>query len=312
MRNPCIIPVLALAVFPFLMSGCKTAGSSAAASTAAPASAAARAARQTRILDALKFKIPNLASANPVIGELKPSGISGLDEGTLTVSLPQQPPQSQKFYVTADDRAVFLGEPIDASRTLKELRAERDAQFAKLVEGLPVRGNPAAPVTIVEFSDFQCPYCRQAYQGVMQLLKNHPTDVKFIYKQFPLSSIHPWANAAALISSCAGRQDPAAFWKLHDAYFEEQASITPQNIMAKTRAALAGTKLDEAKLDACISDPLSPDRQAVEAALANSLKEGEPLGVQGTPTFFLNGKHINLGPPEMMDRLIEAAKRGED
>jgi protein-disulfide isomerase len=311
-----IFTLLALAALPLLLTGCKSSGSAAAApgaaSNAASAPAAALSARQSRILDTLKFKIPNLANANPVIGEITPSGIAGLEQGTLTVSLPQQPPQSQKFYLTADDRAVFLGDPIDASRTLKELRAERDAQFAKLVEGLPVRGNPAAPVTIVEFSDFQCPYCRQAYLAVMQLLKNHPDDVKFIYKQFPLSQIHPWANAAALISSCAGRQNPAAFWKLHDAYFDDQASITAQNIMAKSRAALAGVKLDEAKLDACISDPLSPDRQAVEAALANSLKEGEPLGVQGTPTFFLNGKHINLGPPDTMDRLIEAAKRGED
>ncbi len=302
---------LALAVLLAAATGCKNAGGSA-ASAAATAPASGAAARQARILDALKFKIPNLARANPVMGELKPSAYPGLEEGTLTVSLPQAPPQSQKFYVTRDDRAVFLGEPIDASRTLKELKAERTAQFAKLTEGLPVRGNPAAPVTIVEFSDFQCPYCRQAYQAVMQVLKTHPNDVKFIYKQFPLSSIHPWANGAALISTCAGQQNPAAFWKLHDAYFEDQASITAQNLMERSRAAIAGEKLDTAKLNACISDPASPEHQAAQAVLANSLKEGEPLGVQGTPTFFMNGKHVSLQSPENTAQLIADAKSGND
>jgi protein-disulfide isomerase len=318
MFTPARSAALLLGALLISLPGCKKtavsagAGSSA-ATTGTPAPTAALAARQTRILDTLKFKIPNLASANPVIGELKPSAYPGLEEGTLTVSLPQRPPQSQKFYITADDRAVFLGEPIDASRTLKELKAERDAQFAKLIAGLPVRGNPAAPVTIVEFSDFQCPYCRQAYQGVMEILKRHPDDVKFIYKQFPLSDIHPWARSAAIISSCAGRQNPAAFWKLHDAYFDAApGTITPQNLMRISRAALSGVKFDDAKWTACISDPLSPEHQAVEAALGNSLKEGEPLGVQGTPTFFLNGERINLGSPEMNDRLIEAAKRGKD
>jgi protein-disulfide isomerase len=310
MRNVFILPALSLAVLPFFTTGCKTAGSASAAAGGAPATSAAMAARQALILDTLKFKNPDLAKANPVIGELKPSVYPGLEEVTLTLTSPQGPPQSHKFYITADNRALFLGEPIDASRPFKALKLERDAQFAKLIEGLPVRGNPAAPVTIVEFSDFQCPYCRQAYQGVMRILKDHPSDVKFIYKQFPLSEIHPWARSAAIISACAGRQNPAAFWKLHDAYFDDQASITAQNLTAKSRAAVSGVKLDDAQWSACISDPLSAEHQAVEAALANSLKEGEPLGVQGTPTFFLNGEHINLGSPEMNDQLIENAKRG--
>lgn len=173
------------------------------------------------------------------------------------------------------------------------------------------KGPSGAKVTIVEFSDFQCPACRQAYPVIREVLRNHPDDVRFIYKQFPLSEIHPWARPASIISMCAARQNPAAFWKLHDAYFT-QAGLNEKNLMAVSRAVVAGEKLDEAKWSDCISNPVSEERQAVEATLANSLKEGPPLGVQGTPTFFLNGRQINLRPPGLFDPLIDAAKRGED
>jgi protein-disulfide isomerase len=303
---PCAVLIFA--------AGCKKTASAPAATGASPGAkmTAATLAREARILDTLKFKIPNLSRANPVIGELKPSPYAGLDEGTLTVSMPQAPPQSQKFYLTQDNKALFLAEPLDASRGLQELRAERDTQFATLTAGLPVRGNPSAQFTIVEFSDFQCPYCQQAYQVVMQVLKRHPADVRFIYKQYPLSELHPWASLAAQISSCAARQKPAAFWKLHDAYFDRQREITPQNLQEISHAAVAGEKLDEVKWKDCIDNPASPDYQAVKSALAASVKDGEPLGVRGTPTFFLNGRAINMGPPEMFDSLIEDAKAGKD
>jgi protein-disulfide isomerase len=304
----------ALTVVLVAAAGCKKTAS--APSAPEPASAAKATgevpARQARIIDTLKFKNSNIAQANPVIGEIKPSPFSGLEEGTLTVTPPQAPPQSLKFYITADDKALFLAEPIDASHTVKELRVERDALFAKLTAGLPVRGKADAPVTLVEFSDFQCPYCQVAYHSVMATLQRHPADVRFIYKQFPLSEIHPWASAAAQVSSCAARQNPAAFWKLHDAYFERQRDITPQNFLPISRAAVAGEKLDDAKLQDCISNTDSPEFKAVQAALAASLKEGESLGVHGTPSFFINGRSVNLTTPEMIDKLIEDAKAGKD
>ncbi len=184
----------------------------------APASAQdVDAARKARILANLKLAYPQLEKMNVVMGELGPSEYQGLDEGSFTIQ--SQRSQTQRFFVSKDDKKLYLisGNPVDVSRSEEDIQAEikkreeqeaqqaaeRKSQLEEAIAGLPVRGNPEAPVTIVEFSDFQCPYCSRGANTVEELLKKHGDDVKFVFKHFPLG-FHPWAKPAAIASHCAG------------------------------------------------------------------------------------------------------------
>ena len=172
---------------------------------------------------------------------------------------------------------------------------EPEAPAAPGVEPTPVAinndaaaalGDPNAPVTIVEFTDYQCPYCaRHAEQTLPQLIQQYidSGDVYYVVKDFPLDSIHPLARSAAAAARCAGEQD--AYWPMHDELFTQQASWAAegQNSRDQFSNIAADLGLDGATFDACLdSGRHSSD---VEANFA----EGRSLGVSATPTFFING-----------------------
>ena len=176
--------------------------------------------REAQIVANLMFEYPQIADLNVSIDSLRSTPTDGLDEGYLVIS--GQTPQP--ILVTADNKTLYLlgAPPLDVSRSVEEIAAaaslrdaadnaaaiERGAVLAAAVEGLPVRGEADAPVTIVEFSDFECPYCRLASSTVEAILANHKTDVKLIYAHFPLTN-HPWAEPAAIAATCAAQQDGA-------------------------------------------------------------------------------------------------------
>jgi len=272
-------------------------------------------ARNARILANLEFHIPQLAQMNPTIGSIGPSGIEGLEEGTLIIQ-----GQPRPFLISADDTKLWLlaSEPLDVSRDLAEIEAEqaqreseRQKSLAAAIEGDPVRGNPDAPVTIVEYSDFQCPYCERGYQTMEQVLEKYPEDVKFVFQHFPLVQIHPWAKPAAIATECAANQSDEAFWALHDAYFQNQKALTPGNVVEKSKEFLAGSGIDLAQWETCASDTSSEAYQAAEAAVDQDLATGQELGVSGTPGFFVNGEFLNGAQPlAAFEPLIQAAKGG--
>jgi protein-disulfide isomerase len=141
-----------------------------------------------------------------------------------------------------------------------------------------VRGPKDAPVTIVMFSDFQCPFCAQSAPIVEEVLKAYPKDVNFIMKQFPLRQIHPNADPAARAAVAAGRQ--GKFWEMHDELYKNGRNLTPETI--KGIAEKIG--LDMKKFEA---DQNSDDvKKQVDAELALGAKND----VRGTPSFFVNGK----------------------
>jgi len=144
--------------------------------------------------------------------------------------------------------------------------------------GRPTRGNASAPVRIVEFSDFECPYCQMAYGVVKQVEKDYPTQVGFTYMYFPLS-FHPNAQKAAEASECAYRQKPEAFWSFHDWMFEKRTLDVPS---LKAYAGAIG--LNTTQFNACL------DGGQATAQVAADTAQGSANGVQGTPGFFINGR----------------------
>ncbi len=272
-------------------------------------------ARKARILANLTAKFPPLAQANVVMGDIKPSDYQGLDQGSFQIN-----GKPQEFLVSSDDtKLYFISEPIDVSRSKDEIEAEqakqaaeREKQLAEAIQGMPVRGNADAPVTIVEFSDFQCPYCERGFQTVEQILQKYPNDVKFVYKHFPLVQIHPWAKPAAIAAVCATEQDPKAFWTLHDSFFQNQKDINPGNVLDKAKGFLADSGIDLDKWSTCATDASSDAHKAAEAKVDESIKTGESLGVQGTPGFFVNGHFLNGAQPlSAFEPLIQQAKAGD-
>jgi protein-disulfide isomerase len=147
-------------------------------------------------------------------------------------------------------------------------------------DGDPVRGPSDAKVMIVEFSDFQCPYCAKAAGEVKQILDKYPKDVRLIFKQYPLD-IHSQAAAAAEASLAAQAQ--GKFWEMHDRFYANYRSINQARIL--TWAKEVGLDLTRFKTD-LTSHKYLPRVRAEE-------KQGDDAGVVGTPTFYINGKKLN-------------------
>lgn len=156
----------------------------------------------------------------------------------------------------------------------------------------PVRGNPNATVTIVEYSDFQCPFCARAYTTLEeQVLKEYGDKVRLVYKNFPLTNIHPWAESAALATACARQQKPEAFWKLYDFLFQNQKDISADNVKEKSVGVLREAGADADAFAACF------DNKAAMPAVKADEQEAAALGVRSTPTFFVNGRKLEGAVP---------------
>lgn len=150
--------------------------------------------------------------------------------------------------------------------------------------GDPVRGPAGAPMTVIMFSDFECPYCRAAQSVLREFASKYEGKVKFVYKQFPLPN-HARAQDAAEAALCAHKQD--RFWAYHDALFSEGRDLSDAGLKATAR--LSG--LDGPSFDSCLG------AHEMAALVAEDIKLGTSFGVQATPTFFLNGRLIRGAAP---------------
>jgi protein-disulfide isomerase len=163
------------------------------------------------------------------------------------------------------------------------------------VAGAPVRGNPSAPVTIVEYGDFECPYCLRSRPTLKQILDSYPQQVKLVYKHFPLS-FHRRAMNAHKASLAAGEQ--GKFWEMHDAIFDSPKDLAPDTM--RKHAEMLG--LDLAKFDADYAS------ERIAKKIADDQAEGRKALVRGTPAFFVNGKMISGAQPfDAFKREIDAA-----
>lgn len=166
-----------------------------------------------------------------------------------------------------------------------------------LVDNDPVMGDATAPVTIVEFSDYQCPFCGRFYEQTLTQLKDEyikTGKAKLVFRDFPLS-FHPEAQKAAEAAECAGKQ--GKYWEMHDKLFENQADLSVAN--EKKWAKELG--LNSADFDACLDSGETADEVSADSAAGSS------AGVSGTPTFFINGqKVVGAQPFSVIKAAIEA------
>jgi protein-disulfide isomerase len=216
--------------------------------------------------------------------------------------------QAQAFY---EERKDLLKRPLDDElrqdilQTLKqvEVREMRSAYINRLRAGSNVtlllqphrvqvahdpariKGNPDAPVTIVEFSDFECPFCREVQPTLGRLMDKYAGKIRLSYRDFPLREIHPNADAAAHAARCAGNQ--GKFWEFHDRLFADQSRLDLLALKEHART----LKLDEKQFDACLEDGKYRD------AVQQDLETGMQSGISGTPGFFINGIPLSGAQP---------------
>lgn len=165
-----------------------------------------------------------------------------------------------------------------------------------------IRGNPKAKVMIVEFSDFQCPYCRQVTTTIKNVLSKHPDQVALAFRDYPLTAIHPQAYGAAEASRCALEQ--GKFWEYHDLLFSDQGGLEKAGLLASAKK----LQLDEKQFDACLASG------KFKAQIEQDTADGRRAGVTGTPGFFINGIFLSGAQPEsafeavIKDELAAAAR----
>ncbi len=157
----------------------------------------------------------------------------------------------------------------------------------------PSRGSPAAKVTIVEFSDYECPFCVKAEGTVKEILAAYPEKIRLVYRDFPLP-MHPKAPKAAEAAQCAG--DQGKFWDMHDRLFAANGKLEPSDLKAYARE----IGLDGGKFDSCL------DAGGKAKVVETNRKAGEQAGVTGTPAFFINGRPISgAQPPDAFKAIID-------
>ena len=267
-----------------------------------------------RIIENLKLQLPQLRQAQAItVGPMTSSAVPGFRQAMLTINQRNQVP----ILIRDDGEQALLlaAPPVDVSRSVAEvqqqLEAENEERRTTLTEAaadMPVRGADDAPVTMVAFSDFQCPYCARSISLIDQVLDRYENQVKFVFLHYPLPN-HGWAKPAAVAAQCAARQDEEAFWTVHDAYFANQGQITEDNVIEQTAGYLQETGIDMGAWRTCATDTASDTHQEASQVVDTSLQTGQQLGVRGTPTFFIDGEMMQ-GPRSVESfgaRIEEAA-----
>jgi len=209
--------------------------------------------------------------------------------------------QNAKFYVTEDGKHAMAGDlmPFGAKPF-----APAEEALKKGVNG-PAKGPQDAKVMIVEFSDLQCPHCKEAQPVIDKLLSEEP-QARFVFQSFPLPS-HNWAAKGAAYADCVARTSNDAFWKFVAKTYEAQGQITEANADEKLTGIATDSGVNGAETAGCAAKPETAERVSKSVAL------GKMLSIAGTPTVFVNGRRIgNLGlPPETLKQLVDfAAKEG--
>jgi protein-disulfide isomerase len=243
------------------------------------------------------------------IASPKPSPLPGMLEVNVHASAGAAT-QDELFYISKDGQKIVRGTLFD----VKENPFKADLDKLK-TDSQPSYGTAGAPVVLVLFSDFQCPFCKEEAKMLRSnLLSAYPTQVHAYFKDLPLD-MHPWARPAAIAGRCVFKQNPAAFWEYHDWIYEHQGEITKENFHDKVLEFAKGKKIDAAQLGHCM------DTKETEPEVDKSVAESRLLHVNSTPTLFVNGRKLpaQVAWPELrqiIDQEIEyqktAKNAGED
>jgi protein-disulfide isomerase len=240
-----------------------------------------------------------------IVGPLRSSEFANYDALTVTFASPNKK-QDFEFLLSRDHKTLVR-------ITRFDLTSDPYAEIMKKIDvsGRPTRGNKDAKVTVVNYDDFECPFCSRMHETLFPgLFKEYGDRVLFIYKDYPLEEIHPWAVHAAVNANCLGAQSADAYWDYADTLHGNQDAIKAKghdgwNAELDRLAGAQGQRhnLDAAKLQVCVK---GQDEKAVRA----SIQEGDIVGVEATPTMFVNGQKLDgaVPPDEVRLALDQALK----
>lgn len=259
--------------------------------------------RRIEVLVRSQYDLPPDYNLN--IGTRKPSEFTGYE--TLPIAIGRgTKTQVINFLISSDNAKLIHLDTFDLTK---------DPVDAIPIAGRPIRGNPAAKVTVINFDDLECPFCARMHEELFPGTLSHYKDmVRFVYKDDPIPELHPWAMHAAVDANCLAAQSGEVYWTYVDYLHAHGQEISGEDRdpaksyasldrIARQEATLG--KLDETHLNACIG---KQDETQVRA----SAKEAEGLGIEGTPALFVNGERINGALPQdqvwlAIDRALLAA-----
>jgi len=227
-----------------------------------------------------------------VVGTPKETPVEGLLETTIDLTISGNK-ETVKFYVSKDGKFLFRGELSDMT---KDPLAENRAQMQ--LNDAPSLGDPKAVVTLVEYSDFECPVCRNLHDVLRGLLPNYTGKVRLVFKDFPIEQLHPWARTAAIAGRCAYQQDPKTFWKMYDLIYDNQEIISAANAWTKMVDFAGQSGLDNDTFKSCMAGP------EAAAAVNASRMNGQLLDVNSTPTVFVNGRRMVGADAHLLEQYI--------
>jgi protein-disulfide isomerase len=280
--------------------GCSAQAPPSSAASSSPLPAPGGASDLTKVIERhvrAQYQLP--PDVKVTLGPLRASEFPNYDALTVTFS---SPTKKQEFeFLLAHDHKTLL------RMTKLDLGVDPYAEVMKKIDvsGRPTRGNKNAKVTVVNYDDFECPFCARMHSTLFPgLFKEYGDRVLFIYKDFPLEEIHPWAVHAAVDANCLAAQSDDAYWDYADYLHGNQNIVRDakagegQNAVLDKLATSQGQKhnLDIPKLQACVK---LQDEKVVRA----SIHEADGLGVEATPTMYVNGQKLDGAVPEDEVRL---------
>jgi len=238
---------------------------------------------QSQLMKSAEAFVRNLFTWGPEfaikLGPLTPSPSPDFYTVPLEVTLNGQTDRGT-VYISKDGKTLLRGE-------MYSMSADPFAENRSKLKGdsAPEQGPATAKVTVFEFSDYECPHCLLLHGMMKEIVPKYP-QVRFVYKDFPLIQIHPWAETAAIGAHCAYVQSPAAYWKVSDAIFASQDLISASNVWDKLLDFATAARLDSDAFKACMASPEA--KQFVD----DSHLQGDSLGVTGTPAVYVNGRLV--------------------
>lgn len=258
-------------------------------------------ARAVELMIRLKFDVPTACDIR--IGARTPSPFTGYDK--LKVILSQGGNSTDlEFLISKDNRSLAKLENFDL---------DHNPALSIQIQGRPIRGNPNARVTVINFDDLECPVCAHMHAMLKsQVMQKYGDQVRFIYKDNPLTDIHPWAMHAAVDAGCVAQQDGNAYWQFIDYVHAhgQEVSGADRNLDRSfsvldriASVSTQGHQVNEPELLACM-------RKQDEAPVRQSMREAQGMGLNFTPALFVNGELVRgLTSSDAPDRAIDRALR---
>jgi protein-disulfide isomerase len=226
------------------------------------------------------------------VGEPQPTAVPGLRVVSVEISGEGQS-NSGAVFVSDDGRYLVQGD-------LSDMQADPFAKIraAMNLSAAASRGPANAKVVVVEYADLQCPSCRKLSEILRGIYPDYP-QVRFVYRDFPLTQIHAWALTAATAGRCIYHKDPAAFWTYADYIYDHQDKVNADNVWETVVKQGVTAGYDEESFKACMADP------AMKKEVDRSMAEGIELKIANTPTVFVNGRRLVGGEREVLVQYID-------